>query len=186
MSTAIAPDVGEVEVKYRMADDQASRLVAALAAAGVVLGEPFGQDDQAYAPASWSYGMSKIGVSFARLRSQGGRVLFTVKVPRANELDCAEQETVVEHRSAMHEALLLMGMVPTVRIVKVRRTGSWDGAQLCIDEVEGLGTFIELERVVASSVAELVQAEMDRQVRSLGVPVQRVTQTYDSLLRAVR
>jgi adenylate cyclase class 2 len=83
--------------------------------------------------------MSKIGVPFARLRSQGGRVLFTVKVPRANELDCAEQETVVADRAAMHEALLLFGMVPTVRIVKDRRTGSWGGMQVCVDLVEGLG-----------------------------------------------
>jgi adenylate cyclase class 2 len=109
----------EVEVKYRVGDPAA--LIAALVRAGVVLGEGYEQDDQAYAPAAWAYGVSKIGVPFARLRSQGGRLLFTVKVPQANELDCAEQETVVADRAAMHEALCLMGFVPTVKIMKMRR-----------------------------------------------------------------
>ncbi|MEV0453658.1 class IV adenylate cyclase [Catellatospora methionotrophica] len=176
--------LGEVEVKYRLLDPDEEALAEALAARGVVLGDRFRQDDQAYAPASWSYGMPKLGVAFARLRSEAGRVLLTVKVPRANELDCAEQETFVEDRATMHEALLLLDMVPTVRIAKFRRTGAWGKAQLCLDVVDGLGIFIELERVVPRSAAEQVQAEMDQQVRSLGLPLQRVTQTYDSLLRA--
>lgn len=184
MSTSTTAGQREVEVKYLVEDEDAGRLLAALTAAGVVLSEPFRQDDQAYAPAAWAYGMSKLGVPFARLRSQSGQVLFAVKVPRANELDCAEQESVVEDRAAMHEALLLMGMVPTVRIVKDRRTGSWDGAQVCVDLVHSLGTFVELERMVGGTSAEDVQAEMDRQVRDLGVAVQRMTQTYDSLLRS--
>ena len=127
--------------------------------------------------------MSKIGVTFARLRAQDSRVLFTVKVPRANELDCIEHETVVDDRAAMHEVLLLMGFVPTVRIVKVRRLGTWDGMQVCLDTVDGLGTFVEMERMVAESESADVQAAMDRRARELAVPLRRVTQTYDSLLR---
>ena len=36
------------------------------------------QDDQAYAPVGWSYGDSKIGVSFVRLRTVDGRHTFTL------------------------------------------------------------------------------------------------------------
>ncbi len=171
----------EIEVKYRVADEAA--LLLALKTAGVELDSPTRQDDQAYAPVTWQYGMSKIGVPFARLRTQDDQVLFTVKKPQANELDCAEQETVVADRQAMHEALLLMGLVPTVRIVKERRSGAWDGALVCVDRVEGLGTFLELERMIGDDSAERVQTALDRQVRELGVPLQRVTHTYDSLLR---
>lgn len=172
----------EVEVKYRVSDP--AELVAALTRSGVALGDGSEQDDQAYAPAAWAYGMSKIGVPFARLRSQGSQVLFTVKVPQANELDCAEQETMIADGPAMHEALRLMGFVPTVKIVKIRRVGAGAGGQVCVDDVEGLGVFIELERMVAAGESSLdVQAELDGWVRGLGVAVQRVTQTYDSLLR---
>ncbi|MBB5866706.1 adenylate cyclase class 2 [Allocatelliglobosispora scoriae] len=177
----------EVEVKYQVdGGDPAAAAERALAKQGVSLGSAVAQDDQAYAPAAWSYGQSKIGVAFARLRTEAGRVLFTVKTPLVNELDCAEQETVVADRAAMHEALLLMGYVPTVRIVKYRRTGSWSGGQVCLDVVEGLGVFVEVERLVSADASSLaVQAELDVWVQDLGVPVRRVTQTYDSLLRAV-
>jgi len=182
MLAAAHPARREVEVKYRVGDPSA--LLAALARTGVDLADPYGQDDQAYAPAAWSYGKSKIGIPFARLRSQHGQALFTVKVPRANEMDCVEQETVVADRAAMHEALLLMGWVPTVRIVKDRRVGVWADAQVCVDVVETLGTFVELELMVGEDESSLdVQERLDRQVQALGVPVQRVTQTYDSLLR---
>ena len=172
----------EVEVKYRVGD--LDGLTTALAQRRVVLSAPFVQDDQAYAPAGWSYGMSKIGVPFARLRTQDGRHLFTVKKPVDNELACLEHECVIDNRAAMDAALITMGWVPTVRIVKQRRTGRWDSMAVCVDVVEGLGTFVEVERVISSAESgEHVQAGLDALVRSLGVSVQRVTDTYDSLLR---
>jgi adenylate cyclase class IV len=42
----------------------------------------------------------------------------TVKTPLDNEMACAEQETAVADRAQMHQAVLAMGFVPTVRIVK--------------------------------------------------------------------
>ncbi|MEU8311304.1 CYTH domain-containing protein [Micromonospora sp. NPDC049033] len=171
----------EVEAKYRVDDLQ--ELITALARRQVVLTEPSVQDDQAYAPAGWSYGMSKVGVPFARLRTQDGRHLFTVKKPIDNEMACLEHECVIFDRDAMHAALGTMGWVPTVRIVKQRRTGDWDGATVCVDVVDGLGAFVEVERVVSSQRSgEQVQHELDAMIRSLGVPVLRVVDTYDTLI----
>ncbi|MDG4760429.1 CYTH domain-containing protein [Micromonospora sp. WMMD710] len=171
----------EVEAKYRVDDLQG--LITALARRQVVLTEPSVQDDQAYAPAGWSYGMSKLGVPFARLRTQEGRHLFTVKKPIDNEMSCLEHECVIFDRDAMHGALATMGWVPTVRIVKQRRTGDWEGATVCVDVVEGLGAFVEVERVVSSRHSgEQVQHGLDAMVRSLGVPVLRVVDTYDTLM----
>ena len=174
---------GEIEVKYRVRDEPA--LWAALEARGVALSEPVVQSDQAFAPVGWRYGMPKRGVPFARLRTQGGRHLFTVKQPVSNELACVEHETVIADRGQMHEALLVMGFAPTVRIVKSRRVGPWGEATLCVDVVDGLGTFVELEALVTDEVpGGATQERLHGQVCSLGVPVERVTETYDSLLRA--
>ena len=52
----------EIEVKYRVDDLEA--LQAALKAQGIELSDPVYQDDQAYAPAAWQFGDSKLGVSF--------------------------------------------------------------------------------------------------------------------------
>jgi adenylate cyclase class 2 len=174
----------EVEVKYRVPDEAA--LLAALAGRGVSLSVAVRQDDQAYAPAAWRYGMSKIGVPFARLRTQDGRHLFTVKRPVDNEMACLEHETVVADREQMHAALIAMGFTPTVRIVKLRRTGRWNEVSLCLDTVDGLGTFVEVEALIgAQESGRTTQERLDVLVRGLGVPVSRTTDTYDSLLRAV-
>jgi adenylate cyclase, class 2 len=88
--------VREVEVKYRIADSEA--LLAALNTRGIELGAPIRQEDQAYAPRGWSYGDDRQGVPFARLRTTGGRHVFTVKRPAENLLSCEEHETFVTDR----------------------------------------------------------------------------------------
>jgi adenylate cyclase class 2 len=173
----------EIEVKYRVLDSGA--LEHRLAERGVVLSEPIRQDDQAFAQNDWTYGQSKIGVSFARLRTQAGRHLFTVKRPIANEMACIEHESEIADREEMGRAVELMGFYPTVRIVKVRRTARLGELSLCVDVVEHAGTFLEIEKVLGGNEdGELVQAELDEFARSLGVRLERTTETYDSLVRA--
>ncbi|WP_189041314.1 class IV adenylate cyclase [Micromonospora sonchi] len=175
----------EVEVKYRIGDLAA--LEAALAVRGVVLSAPVEQDDQAYAPVGWEYGQSKIGVPFARLRTERGRHLLTVKTPVANELSCVEHETEVADREQMDAAIRQMGFYPTVRIRKARRTATFRLMSLCVDEVDGLGAFVEIERIVTDGEAgERIQAELDRFAATLDVFLERTTDTYDSLIRAAR
>ncbi|WP_116025856.1 hypothetical protein [Thermomonospora umbrina] len=56
---------------------------------------------------------------------------------------------------------------------------------MCVDEVEHARSFMEMERVVSGSESgAAVQHELDRWARSLGVELQRTTDTYDSLVRA--
>lgn len=173
----------EIEVKYRLSDVAA--LTAALDARGLTLSAPVHQDDQAYAPEGWSYGMSKQGVPFARLRTQGDRHLFTLKRPIDNEQVCLEFETEVADRVQMHEAVVNMGFYPTVRIVKSRRMAHADDLALCLDDVEHIGAFLEIERVVLPGQSgEAVQAELDAFARSLDVELMRTSDTYDSLVRA--
>ncbi|MDG4767716.1 class IV adenylate cyclase [Solwaraspora sp. WMMD406] len=173
----------EVEVKYRVQDREA--LLVALTARGIEPGPPVVQDDQAYAPQSWSYGDSKLGVPFVRLRTVGGRHTFTLKRPADNALACDEYETIVAEREQMHAAILAMGFRPTVRIAKVRRTADLPDGVLCVDDVAGLGTFLELERIVGDGVSGVaVQAELAAFVAALGVAASRTDETYDSLVRA--
>ena len=100
------------------------RCCVALKSLGIELSEPVFQDDQAYAPAGWQFGDSKLGVSFLRLRTVQGRHYFTLKQPAGSAQDCLEFETQVTDRQAMHHAALHMGYRPTVRIAKTRRTAT--------------------------------------------------------------
>lgn len=175
--------VREIEVKYRARNLTA--LEAELHRRGVGLSSVVHQDDQAYAQDGWHYGMSKVGVAFARLRTQGSRHLFTLKRPTDNEMACLEIETEVADRDQMHEAIQHMGFYPTVRIVKTRRTARLGGLSLCLDDVEHIGAFLEIEKVVGPGQSgEAVQAELHTFACTLGVELERTTDTYDSLIRA--
>ena len=174
----------EVEVKYQISDKTA--LLSALEWRGVELGPAVRQDDQAYAPVGWAYGDDKLGVSFARLRTvAGGEHVFTVKRPVWNALSCDEYETLVADREQMHQAVLAMGFRPTVRIVKLRQTAEIGDLSVCVDEVDSLGTFLELERRIPFGLSgEIVQADLAAFVSSLGIEAERTPETYDSLVRA--
>lgn len=173
----------EIEVKYRVGD--LTELERALRVRGFALSPPVHQDDQAYAQDGWEYGMSKIGVAFARLRTEGDRHVFTLKRPTDNELACLEFESEVADRQQMHEAVRQMGFHPTVRIVKKRRTARHGELSLCVDDVAHLGAFLEIEKVVGPGQSgESVQSELHSFASSLGVALERTTETYDSLIRA--
>lgn len=173
----------EIEVKYRVDDLEA--LLAALKRHGVELSPPVFQDDQAYAPVGWQFGDSKLGVSFVRLRTVDGRHFFALKQPGENAQACLEFETEVADRDAMHGAVVRMGYRPTVRVAKTRRVATMEHCSLCVDEVEGAGTFLELERMAPDGVAAAeVQAELAAFVASLEITAARTAETYDSLVRA--
>ena len=175
----------EVEVKYRVRD--LGGLLMALKMRGIELGEPFCQDDQAYAPDGWQFGDSKLGVSFVRLRTVDGRHYFALKQPGENAQACLEYETEVADRAAMHGAILHMGYCPTVRIAKSRRTATMEDCSLCVDDLEGVGAFLELERMVPDDVpAEAIQAELAVFVAAFGVTAVRTDETYDSIVRAAQ
>ncbi|MEV2278700.1 CYTH domain-containing protein [Nocardiopsis sp. NPDC049922] len=175
----------EIETRYRVADPDA--LLVALERAGVALGEAVLQDDQAYAPADWEPGTPRIGRTFCRLRTQDGLHVFTTKTPTADPREHTEHETAVADRGQMHAAVLRMGYVPSLRIVKHRRTGVLREMLVCVDEVAHLGVFLELEVVVDDDRdGSAVRAELDAWARGLGVRLEHTMETYDILVRAAR
>ena len=177
--------VREIEVKYHVEDLEA--LLVALKDRGIELSDPVCQDDQAYAPDGWQFGDSKLGVSFVRLRTVDGRHYFALKQPGENAQACLEHETEVADRAAMHSAIVHMGYHPTVRVAKTRRTATLEYCSLCVDDVESVGGFLELERLVPYDIpAEAIQAELAAFVTSFGVAAIRTDETYDSLVHAAQ
>jgi adenylate cyclase class 2 len=169
----------EVEARFSVAP-QALQL---LEAHGLRFSEAVVQDDQAYAPAHWRWGDDRIGVPFARLRTQIGRHLFTVKRPITDVRTCVERECEVADREAMHDALNLMGFAPTVRIVKSRRTAKGDYLSFCFDELEGVGTFVEIEALACEDEdLDAIRQQLEGLLDQLGVPAERCMLSYDTLV----
>lgn len=169
----------EVEARFHVAVEA----LEALEACGLDFSEPVVQDDQAYAPAHWTWGDDRIGVPFARLRTERGQHLFTVKRPITDVRTCLERECLVDDREAMDGALRLMGFVPTVRIVKSRRTATAGELSFCYDELQGVGTFVEIEAIVSEDDdLERARQELEGLLVRLGISARPCTLSYDTLV----
>ena len=81
-----------------------------------------------------------------------------------------------------------LGFVPFSDVSKTRQTGKLDDIEVCIDSVEGLGNFMELERLAdenADSVA--ITDDLWCIMAELGISRQdEVTDGYDILMKKLR
>lgn len=163
----------EVEVKAKVRDREA--LVQALLQEGCTLGESVTERDTLYAREVGSVDAYIRNADFLRIRERGdGKIIFTLKhhperhEGRADSMP-EEHETEILSRDEMEHALLLMGYHEAVRVTKERRKGKLHEWEVCVDEVEGLGTFIELEEMSSYSDSAPIVARMKQVLRALGI-----------------
>src|SRR3989344_8336699 len=137
----------EIEIKLRV--QNLEELEKKLTDSGLVISKEITQDDIVYAPKDVLEPFSnvKVGDTFMRIRKQNGVNTLTLKQQRGVGLDKTEHETKIDNSEEMHQVLLLMGWKPVARVIKKRRKGSMGEYEVCLDEVEELGNFVELEKM---------------------------------------
>jgi adenylate cyclase class 2 len=144
----------EVEQKFRV--DNAAALAARLSELGVRLGEAQLQIDRYFNHPARDFGETDEAL---RIRQAGQKNYVTYKGPKLDsttktrrEIDCAvgDQEEEAWKFATLLEAL---GFKPVAEVRKQRRTASMKRhdvtVTLALDEVEGLGSFVELECVLS-------------------------------------
>ena len=84
-----------------------------------------------------------------RLRAIGEKTIITYKGPMASKITKAriEHETEVEDYASMKNILESLGFTPSGVIEKERFIYSFNGMEISIDYVDGLGTFVEIEKI---------------------------------------
>lgn len=177
----------EVEVKAPLHDKDA--FITALAGHGCELGPVITQDDTVFVHKLGSLEIYLQNQDFLRLRVEdSGRVLFAFKhhPTRVTNLQSAplELELEVASRETMQQILGIMGYQEAVRIKKQRRVGHYKNWEVCVDEVEGLGSFVEFEELIPENenVAE-IQARMGEFLKELGVyKEEQLKHRYDVML----
>ena len=141
----------EVEVKAHIRDEV--ELLERLSGQGGVLGEPVTQEDTVYVKEVGSMQLFLGNDHFLRIRKTPERVMFTLKYhPGRNTTNIdampIEHEVDVSNEEELKEMLKLLGFVEALSINKTRRTTHVGDYEICIDEVEGLGSFIEVEKLL--------------------------------------
>lgn len=175
----------EIETKARIRDRDA--LLTKLAALGCELSVPKTQDDTVYVRNTGDLATFLGNEVFVRIRVQSdGHIVLTAKQPitkSPDQLIKHEHEVVVNSRDEAAAMLALMGFSPAVRTIKTRRTGHVNGYEVCFDDIDGLGTFIELELMGDEADGSRIQSEMGEFLASLGIaPEDRVSKGYDVLM----
>jgi len=175
----------EIEVKARVRRPR--QLRAALAAADIRLGKPIVQHDVVYGPPGARGGQH---ANWLRIRTEtaGGeaaRIIFTLKRSVTGQLDSIEHEVVVDNAGELAAIIGCLGYTRYSDLTKTRRQGHAGNIALCLDELPGLGTFIEAERLCDEAAdPATVTAALWQLLAPFGItPADEVTDGYDVLMR---
>jgi adenylate cyclase class 2 len=177
----------EIEGKFRVRM-RAADLRTALIDAGYSMGDWMNQHDRVFAVSQSSVTRPIRGTVVARIRAEEGGHFLTVKRRRAADLDRDEAETVVSDPEAAEAALELLGLSLVVEVRKLRSQFSWnDRESLVVDDVQGLGVFIEIEVLAQDDGEEperMLALRVEEVSGAVAMPLEAVTQGYDRLMVA--
>jgi adenylate cyclase class 2 len=171
----------EIEIKAR-ADLDALR--NRLKQEGAALERTVEQADIYYNAPDRDFGLTDEAL---RLRNEGGQVFLTYKGKKLDAKSKTRKEVEVEVAdfNKMEDILLSLGFKITLRVRKVREIYHLDGAVVCLDRVDGLGDFVELETLAAD------ESEIEKRrdwlivvMRRLGVQGDFIRESYLEMLLA--
>ncbi|KMV14818.1 hypothetical protein ACT17_27980 [Mycolicibacterium conceptionense] len=173
----------EVEIMARLDDLQA--FTSKLVEMSAIVGEEMHQDDRIYVPAPLALREVDAHVTpILRVRVEDGKTKLTLKrnaQPGPDSLNNIEHEVEVSDAQTADSILREMGQHVCMRVKKIRRLAEMNGFELCIDSVEGLGDFVEVEAL--TETADDVEGTRERMwllLEELGVNrAAQVTKSYD-------
>lgn len=178
--------VYEVEAKARVRNAEAAR--RRLEGKGFVFGRSTFQKDYIYAATRASITEPRAGGTVVRIRHEDGEATLNLKKHRANELDVIEYQTLVSDSGIVASILLELGLTPQVVVSKERAKARRGDLTACVDIVEELGHFVELEASFASEPTPSAQESLRNELRDLLADeiIEIATWGYDRLLLATR
>ncbi len=173
----------EVEVKARVSN--LSVILKKLEEIGCKLSEPVIQKDIIFLQNGTIYPVGK-GKLAVRIREQDSKFIFNLKQSQNNELDNYEREVVIDNPAQMKDIIIKLGFYEAVHVSKTRRKCRYQGMEICIDQVDQLGSFIEVEKISEGNGLK-IQEELFSFLKSLGVKEEeRVKTGYDTMMAEIK
>lgn len=133
----------EFEVKARIRDPEGA--IDSLRRLGAELSPVRTQQDRIFARSKDDILRPFKGVVVLRIRSEQSIHTINAKIHRDSELDCQEIESRVDDPDAIAALLTLIGYKQVTTVSKRRvqaKAGKWS---VCVDQVQDLGAFVEVE-----------------------------------------
>lgn len=134
------------------------------------------ESDIAYGDPNWN---------IFRIRKQGNKNILTMKHKASTRSrDNHEYETTIDDHIEITKMLDRLGYKFAVKVNKKRRIAKYRGLEICLDEIEHLGDFVEVEKLAADDAdVDSIQLELWGLLCKFGVePPERVHKGYDTLM----
>jgi adenylate cyclase class 2 len=175
----------EIEIKAHLRDREV--VMQKLSELGCEIGEAVAQEDIVYVKRAGSMDEFLSNDLFLRIRATKGETIFTLKyhpdrTQNGNSLSMPlEHELKVDSRAELEEMLKLLGFAPALRIYKERRSAHYKNWEICLDDVEELGSFIEVEQLAQHDEdIEPISHSLTAFLESLGIAVSDIgAKRYD-------
>lgn len=178
-----------IEVEVKLPIDSAERIEARLLNMGFIYKETITQEDRYYDNRD---GMIRGTGQALRLRCVGDDCCITFKGRKLDTVSMTRQEleTSVGDMDVMHGILESLGFsVVPLSVKKTRREYSLKQdyeMHACLDEVEGLGSFLELEIVTVVECRMEAFSAIEKILNQLGYGIgDTTTNSYLSMLQGV-
>ncbi|HSX28927.1 MAG TPA: class IV adenylate cyclase [Candidatus Saccharimonadales bacterium] len=171
----------EIEIKAKVPDKTA--LLAAIKHAGIKLSLPIKQRDVVYGQPGVADNAP--GSIWLRIRTENDtKTIFTLKQQHAGGLDSIEHETEVANADELASIITTLGFTLYTNITKTRQRAHYNGIEICVDNVEGLGVFVEAEKLTEKDAdGSTVTEQLWTELAKLGVDrADEVFVGYDVLL----
>lgn len=173
----------EVERKFRLSGEQKSKIASILPAR---YGEStlHHQADKIFLQRTDSFKDFVPGDPVMRLRQTDEKIMLTYKRAVTDGGDRIEHELSIDSFETAEALLKELGYKPVVMVDKVRAEYREGDMAMCLDEVKGLGAFLEIEIIAATKdeIGDFVERIMSLALE-LGLSEEDLeTKKYDQLV----
>jgi putative adenylyl cyclase cyaB len=185
----------EIEAKFKLSDNMTrDKLIAVLESQLVVSASVKQQIDTVFLLPEQVDAPIIPGSKIMRIRDvidpetgELKRSLITLKIERQAKLISDEYEFAVDDGNMARQMLTALGWQEVVTVDKVRLESKTEDYTICVDEVAGLGLFIELE-VLAEDEANTdnIQQQMYSFLKNLNIDGELWKISYDTSIRNLR
>ena len=175
----------EIEIKLKVKDLDV--LEKRLEDSGCIFSESIEQHDVVYSTGPDTgarFCEAKEGHIAIRIRRQNNIAEFTLKQQKSNEMDNIEYETEVKNPEAIDGILRVLGWKPQIEVKKTRKKGKLGEYEVCLDKVERLGDYVEVEKMAEDEAdPEKIRDELFKAIEPFGLTKDdEETKGYDTLI----
>ena len=156
----------QLEIEIKAACPDREQIIRRITSMGGVFRESLDQEDRYFNHPSRDF---RVTDEALRIRNDGAMSVVTYKGPKLSPVAKTrhEVETGIEDLSKMAEVFSLLGFTESGIVKKRREVYSLGDVEICVDSVEGIGDYIELEKI--ASDRETVEKELFTLAAKLGL-----------------